>query len=52
MRKDKEEGSVELIVLGIIAALIIVLAIPYLRDLGTNTSNNLNTVNAEIAGAG
>ena len=52
MHKNKEKGSVELIVIGIIAALILVLAIPYLRDLGTNTQTNLNTVNAEIAAAG
>jgi len=40
-KKKGEKGSVELIVIGLIAALIIVLAIPLLRDIGTETETNL-----------
>jgi len=52
LRKKKnksEKGSVELIVIGLLAALIIVLAIPYLRDIGTQTRNSLNSVNTELS---
>ena len=48
--KKNEKGSVELIVIGLLAALIIVLAIPYLRDIGTQTQASLNSVNTELAG--
>ncbi len=46
--KKNEKGSVELIVIGLIAALIIVLAIPLLRDIGTETETNLTTVRDEM----
>ena len=48
MSKKSEKGSVELIVIGLLAALIIVLAIPLLRDIGTNTKTNLEDINTEM----
>lgn len=48
MTKNSEKGSVELIVIGLLAALIIVLAIPLLRDIGTNTKTNLEDINTEM----
>jgi hypothetical protein len=47
-RKDEEKGSVELIVIGLLAALIIVLAIPLLTDIGTKTQTNLSSINAQL----
>ncbi len=44
----KEKGSIELIVLGLLAALIVVLAIPLLQSIGQKTSNALSTVNNKI----
>ena len=44
----KEKGTVELIVMGLLAALIIVLAIPLLTDIGTKTQANLGSVNDNI----
>lgn len=46
--RKSEKGSVELIVIGLLAALIIVLAIPLLRDIGTNTKTNLEDINTEM----
>ena len=43
-KKTSEQGSVELIVIGLLAALIIVLAIPVLQDIGKKTHNNLKEV--------
>ncbi|MBX7136519.1 MAG: hypothetical protein K1X83_00950 [Oligoflexia bacterium] len=37
----KEKGSIELIVLGLLAALIVVLAIPMLTEIGQRTSAGL-----------
>jgi len=45
---DSEKGSVELIVIGLLAALIIVLAIPILQDIGTKTRDNLEEVSEEL----
>ncbi len=49
VERNKEEGSIELIVLGLLAALIVVLAIPYLVNIGqkgeqafSRLSDNLN----------
>ena len=46
--KKDEKGSVELIVIGLLAALIIVLAIPLLTDVGTKTQSNLSSINAQL----
>lgn len=43
-----ERGSVELIVIGLLAALIIVLAIPLLKDIGEETEHNLEQVRDEM----
>ncbi len=43
-----ENGSVELIVIGLLTALIIVLAIPLLKDIGEETENNLQEVRDEM----
>lgn len=40
-KRNNEKGSVELIVIGLLAALIIVLAIPLIRDIGQKTEANL-----------
>ncbi len=47
-KKDEEKGSVELIVIGLLAALIIVLAIPLLTDIGTKTQANLQSINSQL----
>lgn len=46
--KDSERGSLELIVIGLLAALIIVLAIPILQDIGTKTRDNLKEVSEQL----
>jgi hypothetical protein len=46
IKLEEEKGSVELIVIGLLAALIIVLAIPMLTDIGTKTQTNLSSVNS------
>ncbi len=46
----KEKGSIELIVLGLLAALIVVLAVPLLTSIGTNTSSQLSIVDSSTAG--
>ena len=43
-----EKGSVELIVIGLLAALIIVLAIPVLQEIGSKTHDNLQDVADEL----
>ena len=51
MKQDivkEAKGSVELIVMGLLAALIIVLAIPILADIGTKTEENLQAVNEQM----
>ena len=42
----KEKGSIELIVLGLLAALIVVLAVPLLTSIGTNTSSQLSEISS------
>jgi len=44
----KEKGSIELIVLGLLAALIVVLAIPLLTSIGTKTKDNLSSINSQM----
>ena len=49
MKKNiKDKGSIELIVLGLIAALIVVLAVPLLTKIGTGVKASLNTMNDGI----
>ncbi len=43
-----EKGSIELIAIGLLAALIIVLAIPYLSDIGTQTQTHLDSLNSTL----
>ena len=45
MNKKNERGSIELIVLALLGALIIVLAIPLLGSLGQNVYGKLQTLN-------
>lgn len=40
----KEEGSIELIVLALLAALIVVLAIPLLTNIGQSTQSSLTSI--------
>jgi hypothetical protein len=46
--KKDESGSIELIVLGLLAALIVVLAIPLLSSIGSKTNTSLNKIDSEI----
>jgi hypothetical protein len=49
MKKMKnEKGSIELIVLGLLAALIVVLAVPLLTDIGTGVNSQLNELNTNV----
>jgi hypothetical protein len=52
MKKNKrnESGSVELIVIGLLAALVIVLAIPLLTEIGTKTESSLEELNTGFPG--
>ena len=47
--KRSEKGSIELIVLGLLAALIVVLAIPLLTGIGDTTRKSLNVVNNQMS---
>lgn len=47
-RSSKDKGSIELIVLGLLCALIVVLAIPILTSLGTSTENALTDLNGSM----
>lgn len=51
MNAKKEKGSIELIVLGLLAALIVVLAVPLLTDIGGSTEKALSIVNSELVKA-
>lgn len=43
-QRREEKGSIELIVLGLLAALIVVLAIPLLTQIGSGTKGQLETM--------
>lgn len=47
-KTKKEEGSLELIVLCLLAALIVVLCIPMIKNLGVTTNAALNTLNSAV----
>ncbi len=47
-RLRKEKGSMELIVVCLLGALILVLAIPFIRSIGTKVETNLSNVNTAI----
>lgn len=42
--EKNEKGSIELIVLGLLAALIVVLAIPLLANVGAEVNNDLTSI--------
>lgn len=46
-----KKGSIELIVLGLLAALIVVLAVPFLGSIGNLTSDALSQTQSAIEGA-
>lgn len=46
--KKTQKGSIELIVLGLLAALIVVLAVPLLSSIGTKTETNLSDLDASM----
>ncbi len=46
--EQNEQGSIELIVIGLLAALIIVLAIPLLKDTGSKTASALSSLNGQM----
>ena len=48
MKKNNEKGSIELIVLALLAALIVVLAIPLLQGIGTGVNTQLNEMDQAI----
>lgn len=43
-----ETGSIELIVLGLLAALIVVLAIPAFQQIGADTHSELHQLSSEV----
>lgn len=43
-----EKGSIELIVLGLLAALIVVLAVPLLGTIGSGVNSQLNELNTSV----
>jgi hypothetical protein len=43
-KNKKQAGSIELIVLGLLGALIVVLAIPLLSDIGNRTQSGLTQI--------
>ena len=45
--KDHQQGSTELVVLGLLAALIVVLAIPLLGDVGPGADKQAANVHVE-----
>lgn len=47
----KEEGSIELIVLGLLGALIVVLAIPLLSGIGQSNQSALTQIKSEMDNA-
>jgi hypothetical protein len=49
--REQEKGSIELIVMGLLAALIVVLAIPFLTGIGKGTKTSLNDLNASFTPA-
>lgn len=49
LNNKAQKGSIELIVLGLLAALIVVLAVPVLSGIGTSTNTALNDLNANVA---
>lgn len=49
--KKNEKGSIELIVLALLAALIVVLAIPLLQNMGSTTQGVLGDVNSDLENA-
>lgn len=49
--KKNEKGSIELIVLALLAALIVVLAIPLLQNMGSTTQGVLSDVNNDLESA-
>ena len=49
--KAREKGSIELMVMGLIAALIVVLAIPLLTNIGKSSESVLKRVNSELSSA-
>lgn len=55
MKNENEEkvenGSIELIVLGLLAALIVVMAIPYLVNIGSNLETGFSDINSSLASA-
>ena len=51
-QKNQEKGSIELIVLGLLAALIVVLAIPLLSQIGSGTKGQLETMKNFVVSSG
>ncbi|RMD87584.1 MAG: hypothetical protein D6808_01190 [Candidatus Dadabacteria bacterium] len=49
--RDNSKGSIELIVLGLLAALIVVLAMPLLKNIGEATSSSLSQVYSGMTAA-
>ena len=46
--KKNNNGSIEMIVLGLLAALIVVLAVPLLTSIGNKTQDALSTMDSSI----
>lgn len=46
--KKNNKGSIEMIVLGLLAALIVVLAVPLLTSIGTKTESALSQMDSSL----
>ncbi|MCB9029530.1 MAG: hypothetical protein H6619_00630 [Deltaproteobacteria bacterium] len=51
VKRNSEKGSIELIVLGLLAALIVVLCIPMLKSVGTVTKEKLSVLADSMSNA-
>jgi hypothetical protein len=49
--KNNKKGSIELIVLGLLAALIVVLAVPFLGSIGNLTADALGSTQSAMSAA-
>lgn len=49
VQNKNEKGSIELIVLGLLAALIVVLAIPLLSQIGSEVQTDLTAIQTNLA---
>ncbi len=47
---NQERGSIELIVMGLLAALVVVVAVPLLSSIGQKTADTLSILDQDVGG--